>query len=214
MLTIAIASLGLSIATPCIGRTFTIVDTTTGKPISGAELRLIARGTFPIAIGHPGEFTLAEWKLKSDVNGEATLSSVWADSAWVFSFGKPGYHHTDTVLEYTYRRTDQTNPDMLFLTPLADVAFETVTYLYHLSAIAVDTNTGLAGMHPLFSVTVLYPQAKRSARPGRELDALRQFCRFAPAMAVERAAGWPHLGTLPEIRTSAQALIDDCSRAP
>jgi len=213
-LAVGLASIGLFIASPCIGRTFKVLNTTTGKPVSGAQVHLIARGKFPVGLGHPGEFTLAEWNLRSDENGEIDLSSVWADRAWVFSLSKPGYGRTDTVQEYTYRRSDKANRDVLFLTPRADLAYENVRYLFHISALAMDANQGLAGMPPLFTIAVLYPQAKRSARAGRELEALRQFCRFAPAMAAQRAAGWPDMGTLPEIRTSAQALIDDCGSAP
>jgi len=210
---IAAITLGLLLFMPtlCGARTFKILDTTTGKPVLGAVAHLIARGTFPIGLGHPGEFTLAEWDLKSDENGEINLSSIWADRAWVFSLSAPGYGKTDTVQEYTYRRSEKPNNDVLFLTPRADLAYENVRYLFHISALAVETNQGLAGMRPMFTLAVLYPQAKRSAKRPRELEALRQFCRFAPDMAAQKAAGWPDMGTLPEIKAAGQALIDDCA---
>ena len=200
----------MMLAAPCAARTFKVLDTTTGKPVPGAVAHLIARGTFPIGLGHPGEFTLGEWDLTSDEKGEITLSSVWADRAWVLTLVKPGYGQTNTVQEYTYRRSGKAERGVLFLTPRPDLAYENVRYLYHLSAVAVETNEGLAGARPIFTVALLYKDAKRSAKGARELEMLRQFCRFAPDMSKQAASGWPDMGTLPEMRQNGQMLIDDC----
>ena len=193
----------------CDARTFTVIDTTTGEPLAGAEVHLVARGTLP-GIGHPAEFTAGEWFIQTNAKGEAGLSSWLANRAVVSSLTRPGYAHTDTVREHDHRRSPGAPRDVLFLTPRADVAYEAVRYRYHVSAIAVETNRGPAGMRPLQTVALLYGEARRDATGAREREVLRQFCRFAPALAEQAAAGWPEIGQLPDLRQRAQSLIDDC----
>jgi hypothetical protein len=77
-LAVTLGALGVLIASSCNGRTFKIVDTATGNPLSGVRAHFVARATFPISIAHPWEFTLAEWQLDSDDNGEMVLLSIWA----------------------------------------------------------------------------------------------------------------------------------------
>ena len=211
---IVLVGLGLFVSFPCAARTFRFIDTTTGKPIVGVNAHLIARGTVPIGIGHAGEFTLAEWHRTSDGNGEIVLSSMWADRAWVVWFEKPGYGHTETVQEHTYRRSGNADSDVMFLTPRADVALERVRYGYFEAARAVDNHETIMGFAPMGGIAMIYAHVRSDANGARELEALHQFCRFAPAMAAQREAGWPNISPLPEMRNAAQALIDDCSDRP
>jgi hypothetical protein len=211
---IVLAGLGLIFSFPCTARTFVVVDTTTGKPIAGANVRLIARERAPIGMGHAGEFTIGEWERTSDENGEISLSSAGADRAWVTQIEKPCYGRTETVHEYKFRRSDKANPDVLFLTPSSDLAFEKIRFGYFTAAHAVDNNERIAGSAAIAGIATSYAHSRLVAKTVRELEALRQFCRFAPAMAAQRKAGWPDVGPLPELRSVAQTLIDDCSDAP
>ncbi|HJV96294.1 MAG TPA: hypothetical protein VJ608_09670, partial [Albitalea sp.] len=207
---IALAGFALLISLPCVARTFKFVDTTTGKPIVGVNAHLIATGTVPVGIGHSGQFTLAEWDRTSDESGEIRLSSMWADRAWLTWFEKPGYGHTDTVHEYTYRRSENADRDVTFMTPSADLALERLQFAYFQSARAVDNHETIMGASAIGGIAMFYAGVRGIAKSPRELNALRQFCRFAPAMVAQREAGWPDISRLPEIRSAAQALIDDC----
>lgn len=207
----ALVVLGLMIAlSGCAARTFKVLDTTTGEPVAGAAVHITARGIAPIPLPHPANITLAEWDLKSDKDGEVHLSSIWADHASADFINKPGYRHASTVQEYIYRGTANANRDVSFLTPEVDLAYEGVRYWLYITELAMDKGEGTAGQSRISIVTNTYPLAKRIAKADREIEVLRQYCRFALAMRAQRAAGWPDMGTRPEPRVAGQELIEDC----
>jgi hypothetical protein len=196
-------------STACDARTFRVLDTRTDLPIAGAKAHVTARGILP-GIGHPKEITLREWHLTSDQNGEFSISSPFASRATVSSLWKEGYGHVDTVKGYRLLRSTMAVVDVYFLTPTADRTLEYVKYLAYIASEAVEQNKGLAGLPPIMNVANTYEQAKGKAKTDREIDALREFCKFSSAMKAQADAGWPNMGIRPATRKSGQELIDDC----
>ena len=193
----------------CNARTFKVLDTATDLPIPDVEAHFVFRGILP-GIGHPMEITLREWHLKSDRNGEFSLSPPFADRAFMRSLWKRGYGHIDTVKEYRQRRLPKADPEVCFLTPTADQAMEYIRFLAYITTQAVEENKGLAGFPPIMNVAMLYGQAKGKAKTDRDREALREFCKFASAMKAQADAGWPDMGIQTQTMESGQELLEDC----
>ncbi len=206
---LVLSCLLMTVLPECDARAFKVLDTATDLPIPGAEAHFVYRGILP-GIGHPMEITLREWHLKSDQNGKFSVTPPFADRAFMRSLWKEGYGHIDTVKEYRQRRLPKSDPEICFLTPTADQTKETIQFLAHITTEAVEQNKGLAGLPPIMNVAMLYGQAKGKAKSGREIEVLREFCKFTSAMQIQADAGWPDMGILPETRKAGQDLLDDC----
>lgn len=201
----------MAVLPACNARTFKVLDTATDLPIPGVEARFVFRSILPgIGIGHPMEITLREWHLKSDQNGEFSISPPFADRAIMMSLSKRGYGHIDTVKEYRQRRLPKAGPEIYFLTPTSDQTLEYIKYLAYITAEAVEKHDSSAGLDKIMNIAMVYGQAKGKAKTGREIEVLREFCRFASAMKAQADAGWPDMGIRPETRKSGQELLDDC----
>jgi len=206
---LVLSCLLMAVLPECDARTFKVLDTATDLPIPGSEAHFVFRGILP-GIGHPMDITLREWHLKSDQNGEFSISPPFADRAFMRSLWKEGYGHIDTVKEYRLRRSPKADPEIYFLTPTADKTKEYIQYLAYLTTEAVEQNKSLASFPPIMNVAMLYGQAKGKAKTEREINAVREFCKFASAMQAQADAGWPDMGIRSETRKSGQELLDDC----
>jgi hypothetical protein len=199
----------MTVLPACNARTFKVLDSATDLPLPGVEAHFVFRGILP-GIGHPMEITLREWHRKSDQNGEFSISPPFADRAFMRALWKEGYGHTDTVKEYRLRQSPRADPEIYFLTPTANQTMEYIRYLAYLTTEAVEQNKGLAGLPPIINVAMQYGQAKGKAKTDREIEVLREFCKFSSAMKAQADAGWPDMGNQPETRKAAQELLDDC----
>ena len=132
-----------AVSVDCGARTFKVFDTSTDLPIVGAEAELIARGNV-LGITH-AEVTLREWHVKTDANGEFSISPPFAERAFLLSLWKRGYARTSSVKEYKLRHSGNANQDVYYLTPAAEANAEYVRYLFYVAAEAMDTGKGLAG---------------------------------------------------------------------
>ena len=206
---LVLSGLLMTVLPACHARTFKVLDSATDLPLPGVEAHFVFRGILP-GIGHPMEITLREWHRKSDQTGEFSLSPPFADRAFMRSLWKNGYGHVDTVKEYRLRQLPKADPEIYFLTPTSDQTMEYIKFLAYITAQAVEQNKGLAGLPPIMNVAMLYGQAKGKAKTDREIEVLRDFCKFASAMKAQADAGWPDIGIRPETRTAGQELLDDC----
>lgn len=167
----------MAVLPACNARTFKVLDAVTDLPIPGVEAQFIYRGILP-GIGHPMEITLREWYVKSDQNGEFSISPPFADRATMRILRKEGYGHIDTVKEVRQRRSPKADPQIYFLTPTADQTRETIQYLAYITTEAVEQSKSQAGLPPFMNVAMLYGQAKGKAKTDREIDALRNSVNF------------------------------------